>query len=366
MPVLRETGASLGIGFDKCAAPEMFKGEQRLVKHIHDDTMTCLQPAERKIKYSQITKKRNKKSTRLENDDDQFRLGECVAENGEDFGPSVTGEDMDNGNLVKLSACVIIEAQLRSEESAHLIWGTDNSASDEASNQEGASMQFISVRHKVSTELYIDAIGPLPIVPIRHKYILPYICMSPMCHEAVPVPEKASTPLVEARLQIFRRRVSFKEIQTDEGTLFMSISTTELFEKLGMPLRKPFTFKKAFKYFRRVMPELPREHKKFDLSYLDNVFVFLEGWDFPIDHKDGILELNTHLAVRPAEFELAQNGVEYCGHVMGLGKQSPAQLKIRAIIDFSIAWYKTQVKVLGYDRQYIPMFSRLVTPVTET
>ncbi|GFU49234.1 hypothetical protein TNCV_2675251 [Trichonephila clavipes] len=73
---------------------------------------------------------------------------------------------------------------------------------------------------------------------------------------------------------------------------------------------------------------------------------------------DGKLELNTYLAVRPAEFELAQDGVEYCGHVVGLGKQFRAQLKVRAIIDFSISRYKTQVKVLGYDRQYIPMFSR--------
>ncbi|GFT63008.1 uncharacterized protein TNCV_1607711 [Trichonephila clavipes] len=41
MPVLRETGASLDIGFEKCAAPEMFKGEQGLVEHIHDDTKGC-------------------------------------------------------------------------------------------------------------------------------------------------------------------------------------------------------------------------------------------------------------------------------------------------------------------------------------
>ncbi|GFX75756.1 hypothetical protein TNCV_2237281 [Trichonephila clavipes] len=115
--------------------------------------------------------------------------------------------------------------------------------------------------------------------------------MSPRCHEAVP--EKASTLLVELLLQIFRRRVFPKQIQTDEETLFMSISTTE-FEKLGMPLRTPVIFKNAFKHFSRVMPELPREYKKFDLSYLDSVVVFSEGWDFPIDHMDGILELNTH------------------------------------------------------------------------
>ncbi|GFY76809.1 uncharacterized protein TNIN_14851 [Trichonephila inaurata madagascariensis] len=152
MPVLRETGASLDIGFEKCAAPEMFTGEQGLVKHIHDDTMTCLQPAERKIecepmhvvlkpivspvhldrvKYfledqtiellepdleqnglprSEIgneiptrrqRRKEAEKSTRLESVDDQFRLRECVVENWEDFVPSFTGESTDNRNLVK-------------------------------------------------------------------------------------------------------------------------------------------------------------------------------------------------------------------------------------------------------------------------
>ncbi|GFY70821.1 uncharacterized protein TNIN_486851 [Trichonephila inaurata madagascariensis] len=212
MPVLRETGASLDIGFEKCAAPEMFTGEQGLVKHIHDDTMTCLQPAERKIecepmhvvlkpivsprhldqeKYFlenqtiellepdleqnglqrpeigneiQTHRQRRKetgKSTHLENDVDQFRLRECVVENGEDFGPSFTGEGTDNGNLVKLSVCEVMEAQLRSKESAPLIRGIENNVNDDASDQEKASMQLLPVRN----ELYIDTIGPLPIAP---------------------------------------------------------------------------------------------------------------------------------------------------------------------------------------------------------
>ncbi|GFS68100.1 uncharacterized protein TNCV_1363111 [Trichonephila clavipes] len=54
MPVLRETGASLDIGFENCAAPEMFTGDQGLVKHIHDDTMTCLKPAETKIECEPV------------------------------------------------------------------------------------------------------------------------------------------------------------------------------------------------------------------------------------------------------------------------------------------------------------------------
>ncbi|GFS53554.1 uncharacterized protein TNCV_730161 [Trichonephila clavipes] len=144
--------------------------------------------------------------------------------------------------------------------------------------------------------------------------------MSPRCHEAVPVPETASTPLVEALPQIFRR-VFPREIQADRDTLLMSILTIELLQKLGTycPLRVPFRLKNAFYCFSMLMAELPQRHEKMDLSYFDNVVVFSEGWDFPIDHMDGILELNSHLAVRPAEFELAQDGVEYCG----VGKAVP-------------------------------------------
>ncbi|GFY56389.1 uncharacterized protein TNIN_307491 [Trichonephila inaurata madagascariensis] len=192
----------------------MFTGEQGLVKHIHDDTMTCLQPAERKIECEPIhvvskpivspghldgekyflegqtiellepdleqnrlprpeigneiqthrqRRKETGKSTRLENGDDQFRLGECVVENGEDFGLSFTGKGTDSGNLVKLSDCEVMEAQLmnlvklsncevmeaqlRNEESVPLISGIENNANDDASDQEKASMQLLPVRH---------------------------------------------------------------------------------------------------------------------------------------------------------------------------------------------------------------------------
>ncbi|GFX90039.1 hypothetical protein TNCV_887371 [Trichonephila clavipes] len=113
--------------------------------------------------------------------------------------------------------------------------------------------------------------------------------MSPRCHKAVPVPETASTPLVEALLQICRW-VFPRDIQVDRGALFMSILTTELFQKLGTycSLRVPFRLKNAFYCFSRLMAELPQGHEKFDLLYLDNVVVFSEGWDFLIDHMDGI------------------------------------------------------------------------------
>ncbi|GFV64936.1 uncharacterized protein TNCV_197481 [Trichonephila clavipes] len=144
-------------------------------------------------------------------------------------------------NLVKLRDCEVMEAQLRNEESAPMIRGIKNGASDEASDHEGVSMQLV-----------------------------PGTCC---------------------------------------------------------PLREPFRLNNAFYCFRKLMAELPHGYEKFNLSYLDNVVVFSEGWYFPIDHMDRILERNKRLAVRPVECELAQDSVEYRGHVVGLGKWSPAQLK---------------------------------------
>ncbi|GFX90037.1 uncharacterized protein TNCV_887351 [Trichonephila clavipes] len=154
MPVIRDTGASLDRGCEKYATPEMFTGEYASVKHIPKDNMTW-----NEIQTSRQRRKETGKSTRIENEDDQFRLGECVVENGEDFVLSFTGEGTDNGNLVKFSDCEVMEAQLRNEESAPLIQGIENGVSVEASDQEGASTQLVPVRHKVSNELYIDTIG---------------------------------------------------------------------------------------------------------------------------------------------------------------------------------------------------------------
>ncbi|GFU47246.1 hypothetical protein TNCV_1299211 [Trichonephila clavipes] len=127
-------------------------------------------------------------------------------------------------------------------------------------------MQLVPVRREIFSKLNVNRVGPLPIIAGK-KHISPGISMSPRCHEAVPVPETASTPLVEASPQIFRR-VFPREIQADRETLLMSILTTELLQKLGTycPLRVPFRLKNASYCFSMLMDELPQGHEKFDLS----------------------------------------------------------------------------------------------------
>ncbi|GFY64438.1 retrovirus-related Pol polyprotein from transposon 17.6 [Trichonephila inaurata madagascariensis] len=133
----------------------------------------------------------------------------------------------------------------------------------------------------------------------------------------------------------------------------------------------PFGLKNAPYYFSRLMAELLQGCEKFALPYLDDVAIFSENWDDHISHIDKVLERiqNAHLTIKPAKCKFAQDSVKYLGHVVGLGKRSPAQLKIQTIIDFPVPRTKTQVRaflgIAGYYRQYIPMFSSLAAPLTE-
>ncbi|GFV35471.1 retrovirus-related Pol polyprotein from transposon 297 [Trichonephila clavipes] len=137
------------------------------------------------------------------------------------------------------------------------------------------------------------------------------------------------------------------------------------------PLRMPFGLKNVPYYFSRFMAELLQGCEKFALSYLDDVAIFSENWDDHISHIDKVLERirDARLTIKPAKCKFTQDSVKYLGYVVGLGKRSPAQLKVQAILDFPVPRTKTQVRafleIAGYYRQYIPMFSSLAALLTE-
>ncbi|GFT15237.1 transposon Ty3-I Gag-Pol polyprotein [Trichonephila clavipes] len=62
-----------------------------------------------------------------------------------------------------------------------------------------------------------------------------------------------------------------------------------------------------------------------------------ENWDDHISHIDKVLERirDARLTIKLAKCKFAQDSVKYLGHVVGLGKRSPAQLKVQTILDFS-------------------------------
>ncbi|GFV87814.1 retrovirus-related Pol polyprotein from transposon 412 [Trichonephila clavipes] len=97
-----------------------------------------------------------------------------------------------------------------------------------------APLKIVPVITEIFTKINIDASGPLPMTPSGNKYIITALCMSLRYPDAFPVANLCSTTVVNALLQIFSRMGFPRELQTDQGTSFMSALTTEFLERFGV------------------------------------------------------------------------------------------------------------------------------------
>ncbi|GFT57854.1 retrovirus-related Pol polyprotein from transposon 412 [Trichonephila clavipes] len=103
-----------------------------------------------------------------------------------------------------------------------------------ANDQKKAPMQLVPVISEVFSKLNVDAVGPLPTTPTGNKYLLNVMCMSSKYLDAVPMPDIASTTVVEALFQIFSRMGFPKEIQTEQNFIHEYFKTSVFFENLGI------------------------------------------------------------------------------------------------------------------------------------
>lgn len=134
----------------------------------------------------------------------------------------------------------------------------------------------------------------------------------------------------------------------------------------------PFGLKNAPYYFSKMMSDLLRDCERFAIPYLDDIAVFSDTWEEHLEHLSSVLEKikSAHLTIKPKKCKFAQGEVQYLGHLIGMGKRSPAELKVQAVQDFPVPTCKTEVRAFlglaGYYRQYILMFSAIAAPLTET
>ncbi|GBN64085.1 Retrovirus-related Pol polyprotein from transposon 412 [Araneus ventricosus] len=96
------------------------------------------------------------------------------------------------------------------------------------------SLKIVHVITEIFTKINIDASGPLPKAPSGNRHIIIALCMSSKYPDAFPVANLCSTTIMNALLQIFSRMGFPRELQTDQGTSFMSALTTEFLEKFGV------------------------------------------------------------------------------------------------------------------------------------
>ena len=79
-----------------------------------------------------------------------------------------------------------------------------------------------------------DLVGPLPRTCSGFKYILTMMCLFTKYPEAIPLKRVDTETVLDAMIEIFSRHGLPKTILTDQGSVFMSKLTSQLWETLGV------------------------------------------------------------------------------------------------------------------------------------
>ena len=79
-----------------------------------------------------------------------------------------------------------------------------------------------------------DLVGPLPRTCSGFKYILTMMCLFTKYPEAIPLKRVDTETVLDAMVEIFSRHGLPKIILTDQGSVFMSKLTSQLWETLGV------------------------------------------------------------------------------------------------------------------------------------
>ena len=123
------------------------------------------------------------------------------------------------------------------------------------------------------TKVLVDCVGPLPRTKSGHQYLLTIMDLSTIFPETIPLRKITANVVVEALMQFFTRYDLPKEVQSDQGSNFMSGVFQEVLRELGIKQLK------SSAYHPQSQGALERYHqtlKNMIRAYCED---FPEDWD---------------------------------------------------------------------------------------
>ncbi|KAF8773122.1 Retrovirus-related Pol polyprotein like [Argiope bruennichi] len=134
----------------------------------------------------------------------------------------------------------------------------------------------------------------------------------------------------------------------------------------------PFGLKNVLYEFIRIVAQLLEACEDFAVLYLDDIAVFSASFQNHIKHLETVLRKVqlVGLTIKPSKCRFAESLIQYLGHVVGQGCRRPSELKIEAVVNFPTPRTKIEIRAFlglaGYYSHYIPMFSSVAAPLTDT
>ncbi|GBM51196.1 Retrovirus-related Pol polyprotein from transposon 17.6 [Araneus ventricosus] len=137
-----------------------------------------------------------------------------------------------------------------------------------------------------------------------------------------------------------------------------------------IPLRMPFGLVNAPYFFSKLMARVLENCEDYAVPYFDDIAIYSDNWNDHLQHIGKVLGkmARAKLTIKLSKCRFAQNHTKYLGHVVGSGVRTPAEAKIKAVVDFPTPTTKTQIRAFlglaGYYAHYVKKFSVIAAPLT--
>ena len=108
----------------------------------------------------------------------------------------------------------------------------------------------------------------------------------------------------------------------------------------------PFGLRNGPAVFQRMMDKLLHEDQDMSRVYIDDIAVFNSSWEEHCSHIARVLGRlrKAGLTANVKKCQWGQTKCEFLGHVVGNGKVTPAELKVKAVKDFQQPQTKKQIR----------------------
>ena len=196
------------------------------------------------------------------------------------------------------------------------------------------------------------------------------ICVDYRAVNAVTDPDPYQMPLIDEILEMLATAKFISKIDLTKGFHQIPINPSDC-QKTAFctPWAKyeycfmPFGLRNGPAVFQRLMDSLLHQDKQLSQVYIDDIVVFSASWEEHCTHLDTILSRLSAagLTANIKKCQWGQQRCEFLGHIVGDGKVSPAELKVKAVRDFSMPKTKKAVRqflgLTGYYRRFIPEYA---------
>ena len=195
-------------------------------------------------------------------------------------------------------------------------------------------------------------------------------CVDYRAVNAVTEPDPYQMPLIEEILDMLASARFISKIDLTKGFHQIPIRPDDCpktafctpwgkFEFCFMP----FGLRNGPAVFQRLMDGLLHRDKEISQVYINDIAVFSTSWEEHCTHIGTVLGRLSEagLTANVKKCQWGQTQVEFLGHVVGSGKVSPAELKVKAVRDFQMPQTKKSVRqflgLTGYYRRFIPKYA---------